>query len=66
VTTFKLYPISNHSSSTEFDLRSNEVLFVPGAIKMEILLPADGCFVWQGFSRYPWGSAPEAFAFMKI
>ncbi|KAJ6093821.1 hypothetical protein N7499_003152 [Penicillium canescens] len=80
VTTLKLYPISHHLTSTEFaqerrtprsfDLRSNEVLFVRGAVKMVISLPAGGSFVWQGFSEHPWGldtsSAREAFAFMKI
>ena len=77
--TLKLYPISHHLSSTEFaqergtsrsfDLRSNEVLFVRGALKMEISLPAGGFLVWQGFSKEPWGmdpSAREAFAFMRI
>ncbi|CAG7997774.1 unnamed protein product [Penicillium salamii] len=79
VTTLKLYPISHHLSSAEFaqergtprtfNLRSNEVLFVRGALKMEISLPAGGFLAWQGFSEDPWGmdpSAPEAFAFMKI
>ncbi|CAG8875815.1 unnamed protein product [Penicillium salamii] len=79
VTTLKLYPISHHLSSAEFaqergtprtfHLRSNEVLFVRGALKMEISLPAGGFLAWQGFSEDPWGmdtSAPEAFAFMKI
>ncbi|KAI1829216.1 hypothetical protein DTO027I6_9884 [Penicillium roqueforti] len=79
VTTLKLYPISHHLSSTEFarekgtprsfNLRSNEVLFVRGALKMEISLPAGGYFVWQGFSEDPWGvdpSASEAFSFMRI
>ncbi|CAP87183.1 hypothetical protein BAC82546-Penicillium chrysogenum [Penicillium rubens Wisconsin 54-1255] len=77
--TLKLYPISHHLSSTEFaqgkgtprsfNLTSNEVLFVRGALKMEISLPAGGFLVWQGFSEDPWGidpSAPEAFAFMRI
>ncbi|CAG8244812.1 unnamed protein product [Penicillium salamii] len=79
VATLKLYPISHHLSSAEFaqergtsrtfNLRSNEVLFVRGALKMEISLPAGGFLAWQGFSEDPWGmdpSAPEAFAFMKI
>ncbi|CAG8086370.1 unnamed protein product [Penicillium nalgiovense] len=77
--TLKLYPISHHLSSTEFaqqqgtprsfNLISNEVLFVRGALKMEIALPVGGFLVWQGFSKDPWGidpSAPEAFAFMRI
>ncbi|KAJ6168247.1 hypothetical protein N7497_001090 [Penicillium chrysogenum] len=77
--TLKLYPISHHLSSTEFaqekgtprsfNLTSNEVLFVRGALKMEISLPAGGFLAWQGFSEDPWGidpSAPEAFAFMRI
>ncbi|KAJ5051144.1 hypothetical protein NUH16_011054 [Penicillium rubens] len=79
VTILKLYPVSHHLSSTEFAqergtpisfyLRSNEVLFVRGALKMEIKLPAGGFLVWQGFSKEPWGmdpSAREAFAFMRI
>ncbi|KAJ5277567.1 hypothetical protein N7534_003635 [Penicillium rubens] len=79
VTILKLYPVSHHLSSTEFAqergtpisfyLRSNEVLFVRGALKMEISLPAGGFIVWQGFSKEPWGmdpSAREAFAFMRI
>ncbi|CAG8882120.1 unnamed protein product [Penicillium nalgiovense] len=79
VTILKLYPVSHHLSSTEFaqergtsrsfNLTSNEVLFVRGALKMEISLPAGGFLVWQGFSEDPWGidpSAPEAFAFMRI
>jgi hypothetical protein len=37
---------------------------------MVISLPAGGSFVWEGFSKDPWGmdtsSAREAFAFMKI
>lgn len=79
VTTLKLYPLSHHVSSTEFaqergtprtfKLRSNEVLFVQGAIKIEMSLPAGGSFVWQGFSEVPWGLDPAAFeapAFMKI
>ncbi|CAG8122638.1 unnamed protein product [Penicillium nalgiovense] len=79
VTILKLYPVSHHLASIEFAqevempisfyLRSNEVLFVRGALKMEISLPAGGFLVWQGFSKEPWGmnpSAREAFAFMRI
>ncbi|OKP06825.1 hypothetical protein PENSUB_6192 [Penicillium subrubescens] len=78
--TLKLYPTSHHLSSTEFarlggamksfDLRSKEILFVRGAVKMEISLPAGGSLVWKGFSEDPWGSdlpsSSEAFAFMRI
>ncbi|KAJ5771512.1 uncharacterized protein N7511_003563 [Penicillium nucicola] len=79
VTTLKLYPLSHNVSSTEFaqergtprsfDLKSTDVLFVRGAIKMETSVPAGGFFVWQGFSENPWGKDPaacEAPAFMKI
>ncbi|CAG8148177.1 unnamed protein product [Penicillium nalgiovense] len=79
VATLNLYPISRHLSSAEFaqekgtprsfNLISNEVLFVRGALKMEISLPAGGSLVWQGFPEDPRGidpSAPEAFAFMRI
>lgn len=78
--TLKLYPVSHHLSSTEFarqggvtksfNLRSKEILFVRGAVKIEISLPAGGFLVWKGFSEDPWGSdlpsSSEAFAFMRI
>lgn len=77
--TLKLYPSSHHLSRTEFEqehgtprlfkLRSDEILFVRGGIKMQMSLPAGGCLVWQGFSAEPWGldpSSSEAFAFMRI
>jgi len=56
VVTLKLYPISYHLSTTEFArdgaaprsfrMRPNELLFVRGALKMEISLPARGFLVW--------------------
>lgn len=77
--TLALYSTSHHLSSTEFvhgegaprelKLRSNEILVVQGALRMEISLPAGGSLVWQGFSESPWGldpSSAEAFPFMRI
>lgn len=78
--TLKLYPMSHHLSSTKFagqggstkslKLRSKEILFVRGALKLEISLPTGGSLIWKGFSEDPWGSdlpsSSEAFAFMRI
>lgn len=50
-------------------LRRNEILFVKGSVRIEIEVPAEGSFVWQGNSGEPMGRdmlGLEVFEFMAL
>ncbi|KXG51318.1 uncharacterized protein PGRI_093300 [Penicillium griseofulvum] len=50
-------------------LQRNEILFVNGLVRMELEVPAEGSFVWQGNSGEPMGRdmlGPEVFEFMAL
>lgn len=73
--TFRLYPpdmpreTMNETQPVIRKLQPNEVLLVKGSVMMEIELPAQGCFVWQGNSFRPMGwdmVQTGVFEFMQI
>ncbi|KAJ5654838.1 hypothetical protein N7490_001841 [Penicillium lividum] len=72
---FKLYPLHLPREATLETrpvvrrLQPHEILFVKGTIRMEIEMPAGGCFVWQGNSGDPMGYdmlGSEVFEFMMV
>ncbi|KAJ5752749.1 hypothetical protein N7520_009666 [Penicillium odoratum] len=72
---FKLYPLDLPREATLVTrpvvrkLQPHEILFVKGTIRMEIEMPAGGCFVWQGNSGDPMGYdmlGSEVFEFMMV
>ncbi|KAJ6142230.1 hypothetical protein N7497_011329 [Penicillium chrysogenum] len=73
--TFRLYPRDIPKGETRETrpvvrkLRRNEILFVKGSVRMEIEVPAEGSFVWQGNSGEPMGRdmlGIEVFEFMAL
>ncbi|KAJ5249406.1 hypothetical protein N7524_011722 [Penicillium chrysogenum] len=74
-TAFRLYPLNIPKAETRETrpvvrkLRRNEILFVKGSVRMEIEVPAEGSFVWQGNSGKPMGRdmlGLEVFEFMAL
>ncbi|KAJ5547475.1 hypothetical protein N7513_003723 [Penicillium frequentans] len=72
---FKLYPPGPPREATletlpvERKLQPHEILFVKGPIRMEIEIPAEGSFVWEGNSEDIMGYdmlGPEVFEFMMV
>ncbi|KOS37044.1 hypothetical protein ACN38_g12187 [Penicillium nordicum] len=50
-------------------LRRNEILFVKGSVRMELNVPTEGSFVWQGHNSEPMGRdmlGSEVFKFMTL
>ncbi|KAJ5473993.1 hypothetical protein N7475_003559 [Penicillium sp. IBT 31633x] len=73
--TFRLYPQDIPKSEMQETqpvmrkLRRNEILYVKGSVRMEIEVPAEGSFVWQGNSGEPMGRdmlGLEVFEFMAL
>ncbi|CAG8057774.1 unnamed protein product [Penicillium nalgiovense] len=73
--TFRLYPRDipkgemRETRPVVRKLRRNEILFVKGSVRMEIKVPAEGSFVWQGNSGEPMGRdmlGLEVFEFMAL
>ncbi|KAJ6126421.1 hypothetical protein N7523_002033 [Penicillium sp. IBT 18751x] len=72
---FKLYPPNlpkdeiHETQPGARKLQPNQILFVKGSVRMEIEIPSEGGFVWQGNSDGPMGVdmlGSEVFEFMMI